>query len=405
MRGGAGAELSSLFDMFTVGLLAGIASALGCLIIVLIWLRDRSTPSYAWWVLAFVLSGLGVALTAQRHALPQLTAIGIPGLLALLGAGAFWCGLRVFDRRPLPPLALLPPAIWALGLPFVYHLFALRQMHFNIAIGTATLLVGLDLWRSSTRELSPRFCIALICLFETVVSYSQAIVLALMRDIVGQGPLQGWLTFAPFQSAVAMVAIVVLGILMIAERTQSRLRDLAMNDQLTGVLNRRGFFEASARRFAKPAASSGETAIALFDIDFFKAINDRHGHPAGDTVIAEFARRAIGTVRPGDIFGRIGGEEFALLLPDTSLNDARLVVERVRAAFAGAPILHDRIEITATASAGLSIARSRDADLDRLMSSADSALYAAKKAGRNRSSILRAIGAEHAASAITRRSS
>ncbi|MDW6024616.1 GGDEF domain-containing protein [Mesorhizobium sp. BAC0120] len=390
--------------MFTVGLLAGIASALGCLTIVIIWLRDRSTASYAWWVLAFLLSGLGVALTAQRHSLLQLTTIGLPGFAALLSVGAFWCGLRVFDRRSLPVLALVPLVIWALGLPFVHHLFALRQMHFNIAIGTATLLVGVDLWRSTARELSPRFCIALICLFETLVSYRQAIALALMRDTVGQGPLHGWLTFAPFQSAVALVAIVVLGILMIAERTQSRFRDLAMNDQLTGVLNRRGFFETGANQLEKLSGTSSETAIALFDIDFFKAINDKHGHPAGDTVIAEFARRAVSTIRPGDIFGRIGGEEFALLLPDTTLNDARLIVERVRATFSGTPILHDRIEIMATASAGISIARSRDANLDQFISLADSALYAAKKAGRNRTSILRTI-ADRDAPAITRKSS
>ncbi|WP_035725007.1 GGDEF domain-containing protein [Bradyrhizobium sp. ARR65] len=390
--------------MFTVGLLAEAACAIGFLIIVITWIRDRSTRSYSWWILGFLLSGFGVVLAAQRQTLPYLTALGVPGFFALFGAGALWSGLRVFDERPLPRLALLPPSIWALGLPFVYHSFALRQMHFNLAIGTTTLLIGLDLWRSSSRELSPRLCIALICLFETVVSYSQAIALFAMRDEVGQGPLRGWLTFAPFQSAVAMVAIVVLGILMIGERSERRLRDLAMNDQLTGILNRRGFFEASAAQLARLSGKSREIAIALFDIDFFKAINDNYGHPAGDKVIAEFAERAARTIRQTDILGRIGGEEFALLLPDTTINEARLIVDRVRAAFAQTPILHDDVEIMATASAGISVGQvQQGAFLDRLMSTADSALYAAKKAGRNRTSILHMVAqADRGTAAIVR---
>ncbi|MCA6108529.1 GGDEF domain-containing protein [Bradyrhizobium cenepequi] len=354
-------------------------------------MRDRSTRSYSWWILGFLLSGLGVILAAQRQALPQLSALGVPGFFALFGAGALWCGLRVFDQRPLPKLALLPPLIWAVGLPFAYPSYALRQIDYNLAIGTMTLLIGLDLSRTSSRELSPRLCIALICLFETVVSYSQAIAIFAMRDEIGQGPLRGWLTFAPFQSAVAMVAIVVLGILMIGERSERRLRELAMNDQLSGVLNRRGFFEASAARLAELSGTSCEIAIALFDIDYFKAINDKYGHPAGDKVIAEFAKRAAHAIRQGDILGRIGGEEFALLLPNTTLNDARLVVDRIRAAFGDAPILHDKIEIAATASAGLSIDRAHGIVLDRLISAADSALYAAKKAGRSRTSILHAV--------------
>jgi diguanylate cyclase (GGDEF)-like protein len=377
--------------MFTVGLLVEAACAMGCLIVLITWMRDRTTRSYSWWILGFLLSGLGVILAAQRQMLPQLSAMGVPGFFALFGAGALWCGLRVFDQRPLPALALLPPLIWAVGLPFAYQSYALRQIDYNLAIGTMTLLIGLDLWRSSSRELSPRLCIALICLFETVVSYSQAIAIFGMREEIGQGPLHGWLTFAPFQSAVAMVAIVVLGILMIGERSERRLRDLAMNDQLTGVLNRRGFFEASAACLARLSGKSCEIGIALFDIDYFKAINDKYGHPAGDEVIAEFARRAARATRQGDILGRIGGEEFALLLPDTTLNDARLVVDRVRASFSDAPILHDNAEIMATASAGISIAHAQGVVLDRLMSAADSALYAAKKAGRNRTSILHAV--------------
>jgi hypothetical protein len=132
-----------LFDMFTVGLLAEAACAIGCLIVFITWMRDRSTRSYSWWILGFLLSGLGVILATQRQTLPQLSAMGVPGFFALFGAGALWSGLRVFDQRPLPVLALLPPLIWALGLPLAYPSFALRQVDYALAIGTMTLLIGL----------------------------------------------------------------------------------------------------------------------------------------------------------------------------------------------------------------------------------------------------------------------
>jgi len=380
-----------LFDMFTVGLLAAIVCGLGCLVIVFVWLRDRSTAAYAWWIIAFLLYGLGVLIAAQRYRLPLLSNIGTPGFATLLGFGAFWSGLRILDRRPTTLLALTPAMIWAFGLPFVHDAFALRQINYNVAIGTGTFLVGFDLWRSSVKEFSPRLGIAIICLSETVVSYSQAIALVVMRNDVGDGPLQGWFTFAPFQSAVAMVAIVVLGILMIGERTQHRFRDLAMKDELTGIFNRRGFFETSTNALRRTNRKTGETAMALFDIDFFKSINDTYGHPAGDRVIAEFAQRAARAIRPGDILGRIGGEEFALLLPGTTLSDARKVVERVRAAFADTPIVDGHNRILATTSAGISTVANQEVDLNSLVSSADEALLAAKKAGRNRTSILRPI--------------
>ena len=185
-----------------------------------------------------------------------------------------------------------------------------------------------------------------------------------------------------------MVAIVVLGILMIGERCERRLRDLAMNDQLTGILNRRGFFEASAARLAKLSGKSCEIAIAHFDIDFFEAINDKHGHPAGDTVIAEFSRRAARAIRRGDILGRIGGEEFALLLPNTDANGCAEVGERVGQAVRDIGLLHalnpPSKVVTASVGGASNVPAEVHTDQAALVAAADRALYAAKHSGRDR---------------------
>ncbi|MFD0986802.1 GGDEF domain-containing protein [Methyloligella solikamskensis] len=380
-----------MFDSFTTRLVVEAACVMGCLTIFSFWLKDRHTSAHLWWIGGFALFGVGLALGSLRQYLPPLLNYPLPGLLTLLGVSALWLGVRVFDRRPLPVLAILPPAIWAVGLPFAISSYPLRYALFNIAIGTATLLAGTDLWRHAPKGINPRTCIAFVCLLETAISYSQAAALIAMQDAIGNGPLFGWLTFAPFQSAVALIAIVLFGTQMISERSQHRLHRLAMSDELTAVLNRRGFFELGQEALRAQSETPGESSVIVFDIDRFKSINDTYGHAAGDKTIASFAQRAANQLRPDDLFGRIGGEEFALLLPGTPLDVAANVAERIRLAIAETPIECDGHRIAVTTSAGLTSAPNDQAQLDRLISTADAALYEAKGRGRNRIETLESV--------------
>ena len=380
-----------MFDSFTTRLVVEASCVMGSLMIFSFWLKDRHTSAHLWWIGGFALFGLGLVLGSIREHLPPLLNYPMPGLLSLLGVSALWVGLRVFDRRPLPFLALLPPAIWVIGLPMVFASYPLRYALFNIAIGTATLLTGADLWRHAPKGINPRTCIAFVCLMETVISYSQTVALIAMQDAIGDGPLFGWLTFAPFQSAVAMIAIVIFGIQMISERSQHRLHRLAMSDELTKVLNRRGFFELGQDALRAQCDSSGESSVIVFDIDRFKSINDTYGHAAGDKAIATFAQRAAKMLRPDDLLGRIGGEEFALLLPGTPLDVATTIAERIRLIIAETPLECDGHRIAITTSAGLTSAANDTAQLDRLIATADAALYEAKAEGRNRVKVLKSL--------------
>jgi diguanylate cyclase (GGDEF)-like protein len=125
-------------------------------------------------------------------------------------------------------------------------------------------------------------------------------------------------------------------------------------------------------------------ALLTFDLDRFKGINDKYGHPAGDTVLVTFCRLATSQLRPTDLFGRMGGEEFASLLPDTTWQDALQLAERLRAAFEATCHTVAEQPFTATVSVGVATSNDASFDLSALLVAADQALYRAKALGRNR---------------------
>jgi diguanylate cyclase (GGDEF)-like protein len=134
---------------------------------------------------------------------------------------------------------------------------------------------------------------------------------------------------------------------------------------------------------AKSAGAGAAVAVLVFDLDHFKSVNDRHGHPAGDRMLIAFTAIATARLRRDDLFGRMGGEEFAALLPGASPQVALTIAERIRKAFAAAAIAHGEGEVSTTVSVGISTVAVAPPDLDRLIASADRALYRAKGAGRD----------------------
>jgi diguanylate cyclase (GGDEF)-like protein/PAS domain S-box-containing protein len=156
-------------------------------------------------------------------------------------------------------------------------------------------------------------------------------------------------------------------------------------DDLTGVANRRAFFEAAELELTRNRRTPRPTALILFDADHFKHINDRHGHPAGDCVLRQLGLALSSTFRQIDVVARVGGEEFAVLLPSSTLAGAATVAERLRQLVAGQPAMCDGVPIAYTVSAGIAaIDEGETVDLDTLIKRADQALYAAKANGRNR---------------------
>lgn len=165
------------------------------------------------------------------------------------------------------------------------------------------------------------------------------------------------------------------------------LKRQATTDGLTGALNRRAFREESEREIALAARHRHAVAMIGFDLDFFKKVNDTYGHAAGDTVLVAVSEAVKATLRSGDIFGRMGGEEFSILLPHTDREGATAVAEKLREAIAALAFEFDGEPVGITASFGLSRLSLIARDLDTLMAHADAALYASKAEGRNRHSV------------------
>jgi diguanylate cyclase (GGDEF)-like protein/PAS domain S-box-containing protein len=172
----------------------------------------------------------------------------------------------------------------------------------------------------------------------------------------------------------------------VQKELEHRLRELAIRDELTGLFNRRHFLEFAQNELHRAARSEAPLALCMFDADHFKVINDRHGHGVGDRVLAEIARAAQGVMRASDVLARIGGEEFAVLLPETDSASAARVAERIRTSVADLIVEADGGRVRPTISVGVA-ARVCGDTVEALLKRADDALYEAKGAGRNRVSV------------------
>jgi two-component system cell cycle response regulator len=169
-----------------------------------------------------------------------------------------------------------------------------------------------------------------------------------------------------------------------AGRHLEELARLARTDALTGLPNRRALEEELSRAAARAARAGTPLSVLVLDVDRFKQVNDRYGHAAGDAVLAAVASRGAAALRAGDLMARIGGEEFAVLLPGADLERAREAAERVRAAVSAAPIAADGLSLEVTTSLGCAELEAGEAGGRGLLARADAKLYEAKRAGRNR---------------------
>ena len=165
---------------------------------------------------------------------------------------------------------------------------------------------------------------------------------------------------------------------------QFELQQIAKQDSMTGALTRRGFLAELDREFLRATRYDRPSALVVIDVDHFKSINDRHGHPAGDAVLISIANSCLATMRKSDVFGRLGGEEFGLLLPETEIEDAREAAERIRRLIEVTIVEIAGTSIRSTVSMGIAPLPAAAEGVAAWLAEADIALYEAKHFGRNR---------------------
>ena len=191
-----------------------------------------------------------------------------------------------------------------------------------------------------------------------------------------------WVTVFAIELVLYAIGTVFVIFMLVSERTVTLHKNAASMDPLTGMFNRRGFAEATSRVIEREANAGRPATVLIFDIDHFKSINDRFGHPAGDEILKLFAAVIVNTLRITDLSGRIGGEEFAALLP-CSLEEGVIAAERVREAFERSGIVDESGPVDTTVSIGVA-GGPAGTELEVLLVAADAALYKAKRGGRNR---------------------
>jgi diguanylate cyclase (GGDEF)-like protein len=292
---------------------------------------------------------------------------------------------KVRRQKRLDPLALIGVVLWIVACS-IGPIYSRPEARATVmaAIGVVyTLLVVFELWRGRGDQVWRWPIMVLLLAHAAAIPIYIPLAGALTHPDPSEPSDLDLLTFAVFEGAFVCICTAYLFGGLAKDRIASRYRRASLTDPLTGVANRRGFFETGERLLMRARFARESTALIMFDLDRFKSINDRYGHHIGDGVITVFCRLATSLLRLNDLFGRVGGEEFACLLPVIGRRDALWLAERVRAAFEAVYHTIGEHRLTATVSVGVAIADDSSLDLDTLLKQADQALGRAKSVGRN----------------------
>jgi diguanylate cyclase (GGDEF)-like protein len=370
-------------DSSTLYLVATLVAAL-LGVMLLFFGRQERIAALNWWGTAYILGAASVALWtlagAELGEMPSsaLNAIGF------VACGMVWNAARVFHgRKPNWPGMFLGAIAWVAAIMTVPP--DALAMRITIGAGIVAIYAALtasELWSERRRTLQKRWPAIAVPVLHGFVLMLPILLGDLLRPHDETFTSSAWVTVFAIELVLYAVGTVFIIFMLVSERTVSAHKTAASIDPLTGMFNRRGFAEATARMIDREANAGRPVTVMIFDIDHFKSINDRFGHPAGDEVLKLFAAVVTNTLRITDLAGRIGGEEFAALLP-CSMDEALIAAERVRENFAASGIAVDDAPVDTTVSIGVA-GGPAFTELDVLLAAADTALYQAKRAGRNR---------------------
>jgi diguanylate cyclase (GGDEF)-like protein len=372
------------FDPSTLLAITVFSSAVAGCLLLLSWLQHRSVTALALWGIAFLIAAVATALLAARGFIPDIWSIVIANALLAAAYGTMWWGVRSFEGRRTRLIFVLTGAlIWLCACSFpLFYATPVARAVLMAAIGVAyTLLAVFELWRSRNEKLASRWPI-----MGLLVAHAAAIPvrIPLVASRTGTSFHVDLLTFVVFESLFLSICGAFLFGSIVKERFLVWYRQASLIDPLTGVANRRAFFEQGNKLIERGVWARTPAALLLFDLDAFKSINDRFGHATGDAVLTAFCRVAASQLRPADLLARMGGEEFACLLPGLCHQEAIWVADRVREAFEGTAHATTSGSLTVTVSVGVASSDERACDLALLLAEADRALYRAKENGRNR---------------------
>jgi diguanylate cyclase (GGDEF)-like protein len=359
-----------------------IAAMLGAML--LFFGKQENIPALKWWGTGYLLGATSVALcTFAGNTLGEAPSLAM-NALGFVACGTVWNASRVFHgRKPNLPGMVLGAIAWvAVAMTLESEAGTIRlTIGAGIVAVYAALTAG-ELWSERRRKMQKRWPAIAV-----PVMHGFALMLPILLGDLLHPPGDNfsgsiWMTMFSVELMLYAIGTVFVIFMLVSERTVTVHKTAASMDPLTGMFNRRGFAEATSRVIEREASAGRPVTVLIFDLDHFKSINDRFGHLAGDEVLKLFAVVVVNTLRMTDLSGRIGGEEFAALLP-CSLQEGMVAAERVREAFANSGIVVEDGPVDTTVSIGVA-GGPAGTQLEVLLAAADTALYQAKRGGRNR---------------------
>lgn len=377
-------------DIATLLLLGSLGAFSVAFIMAIIWLADRSQRHVVFWVFSYFLYGVASLLLALRGIIPDSLSVVAAWPVYFLALASTWYSFRRFADRGQPYDGLivwLGAAIW-FAFTMTGPLFDdmnNRVILQSLVVAAYSIGTAYEIWalfRSEPLPSAPVF----MFLYAThgFVQFIRGLAVIANPPPV---PSTTDLIHSPLMVAVAIESVLVIlltgmaQMTMMGQRKERSYRIAAQTDEMTGICNRRFFLEQ-----AVPAvtASRGEGALIVLDLDHFKTINDTYGHAAGDIVLLAVTSTISRYIASPNIFGRVGGEEFAVYLPEADGPAAIAFAERLRHSVGGMRINYRDCLLKITVSCGVATVYDAECHYDRLHRNADTALYDAKEAGRNR---------------------
>ncbi len=363
----------------------------------LAWRVHRHITALAYWAAGALAGACGLALIALYGVWPAALVVPLANALVASTYVLNWFGVRSFAARPIP---------WRCGLAVLAAMTA-GNMWFVVIDNDVTariliactgfcgmsLLAALELWRMEPADKfrQAQRVTAMVFILHALFVAGRAVLTAWTEpvdSVLDPDPVQS----ASFLETILAVTAWGYGFLsMTSERLQADLDRIATIDPLTGAYSRRAFMNHAERELARAQRNGAPLTLLLLDLDRFKRVNDTFGHLAGDALLRLFSETVTTRLRRTDLFGRYGGEEFCLLLPDTDRSGAAALAEALRRDVVARPLPFQGHEITASVSIGIAACRSGE-DLDAALAAADLALYRAKRNGRNQVIVAEAAG-------------
>ncbi len=353
-----------------------------------VWHFNRQIPGLRLWMLSYLFGALfSVHLLVREH-LPEVVSVllaqgsvSIAGYLCLLGSRAYMGRGRLWHGYGVGFIVLLVGA--SVYFTVVQPNVGLRFLLASLGVGGFYLLTARTLAHGGMQAYPARYLLAIAAATHGVFVLLRPLLFRLGGVLAPDADLiQALSQFVILEAIVALVLIAFCILMLTNEFTTSALRRLAEMDSLTSVFNRRAFLTLLDKALSQARRTESELHVLVIDLDHFKRINDTWGHKCGDDVLRHFVGLAASCLRNEDVMGRLGGEEFAIVLPNADAAGAAAVAERLRTLVASQPAMTEHGPIALTVSVGVTqcvMGESSETALQR----ADQAMYQAKQLGRN----------------------